>query len=171
MPESLCAPASRCLQSTRPQGCPPPPRDAGTGCFLSCAGEKLRLREATEFAKVTHLAWKEQGCSAGRGGAGGDRWTAVPVLAVHTCRQRGSRGRLLSGANCPTTAAADTHASVLRLAGLQPPDGHEGSGSLALGRPRRRAGSGQGSSWRSRFLRGTSCPAGIRSDGGSTDPP
>lgn len=62
-------------------------RDQVGGPFLSCVGEKLRLREATGLAKVTHLAWKEQGCSAGPGGAGGDRWTTVPVLALHTCRQ------------------------------------------------------------------------------------
>lgn len=62
-------------------------RDQVGGPFLSCVGEKLRLREATGLAKVTHLAWKEQGCSAGRGGAGGDRWTTVPVLALHTCSE------------------------------------------------------------------------------------
>lgn len=99
LPMAGAMPESRDLGSTGlwsrgPQRSPSPPWHTGTRGFLYCAFEKRRLREATEHAKVTHLAWQALVALAGCRGAGGGRGTAVPMLAVHVQTVSRSRARV-----------------------------------------------------------------------------
>lgn len=175
LPMAGAMPESRDLGSTGlwsrgPQRSPSPPWHTGTRGFLYCAFEKWRLREATEHAKVTHLAWQALVALAGCRGAGGGRGTAVPMLAVHVQTVSRSRARVgdfsLALLNHSRRRRSRFCLEVRRVTASR---GSREARGPSPGRPKG-AGYGQHSSRRARFPRRTSFLAGVQSHGCSSDP-
>ena len=104
--------------------------------YVYRADEKLRLRKATELAKVTQRVQREQDCWAGsrdqavtsgwRSPVAGYVWSALGRLV-------GLAWEACSLSNCQTTAAAEVDASVLRLAGFPAPQVTKGLGAPRWG--------------------------------------
>lgn len=104
--------------------------------YVYRADEKLRLRKATELAKVTQRVRREQDRWAGSGDqAVTSGWRSPMAGHVWPAHGRlvGLAWEACSCSNCQTTAAAEVDASVLRLAGIPAPQVTRGLGAPRWG--------------------------------------